>query len=208
MMRDNYSLSRDRAQKYFLGFDQEKIIKDRSLSHNESRLFVEFLGRPYQICRKSGLVVRAWDGTEAGYEETLSIFDLLCHEGTERFICGTYATVNSLRGGAGAIGVGTHFYGKAAQFFDGDPEGFCRACESLGGKPVKMADLAFSFPVFGELSVILKFYHSDDEFPAALTLLWDKNSLQFMYYETVFYVAAVLLSAVRKEMEGGREKEA
>ena len=47
----------------------------------------------------------------------------------------------------------------------------------------------------------MKFYHSDEEFPASITLLWDENTLQYMYYETVFYVAGFLIHEICKEME-------
>ena len=63
-----------------------------------------------------------------------------------------------------------------------------------------MGDLGFRFPVFGDLSVILKFYRADEDFPASLTLLWDENMLQFVFYETVFYMAGHLLGVIREKM--------
>ena len=47
----------------------------------------------------------------------------------------------------------------------------------------------------------LKFYHSDEDFPPSVTLLWDENMLQFVYYETVFYIAGVLLRRLQEAME-------
>ena len=43
-----------------------------------------------------------------------------------------------------------------------------RACETLGGIAVDMGDVGFQFPLFQEFSVILRFYQSDMDFPAAL----------------------------------------
>jgi len=47
-------------------------------------------------------------------------------------------------------------------------------------------------PIFPDLSMQLKFYFADEEFPPSLTFLWDKNILDFVRYETVYYIAGVL----------------
>jgi hypothetical protein len=48
---------------------------------------------------------------------------------------------------------------------------------------------------------MLKFYHSDEDFPAGLTFLWDENTLQFIHYETVFYIAGFLARTILKMMK-------
>ena len=195
---DNYQISRDRAKTYFLNFDQESFIRRWKLSHDEDTIWVTFLGRSYAVSRSSGGVTRC-DGSEAEYSEVLSVFDLLCHEGQEKWASHRYAPVNSLRGRP-PVGVGTDFNSKIASKFDAAPEAFRRACLALGGMPVDMGDMGFRFPLFGELQVILKFYRADEDFPASITLLWDENMLQFVFYETVFYIAGVLLHAIGTEM--------
>ena len=201
---DNYLLSRDRAQQYFLNFDQEMLVKIWKLRHDGSTLFVPFFGREYAVCRKTGRVFRE-DGSEAGFEETLSIFDLLCHEGSSKTLSGRWAPVNSLDGMGATAGVGTAFHTGISAVFDKDPAAFRAACEALGGIPVRMGDIGYQFPVFGPLSVILKFYHSDEDFPASCTLLWDANTLQFLFYETTFYIAGFLLHTLAGAMQPGRE---
>lgn len=196
---DNYEISRDRAQEYFLGFDQDAIIRAWDLKYDETNLYVSFFGRDYAVSRREGTVNRCWSGDAAGFSEVLSIFDLLCHAGENKSVSGQYAPVNSLKGRP-PMGVGTDFHTGIASRFDRDVEAFRRACLALGGTPVNMGDLGFRFPVFGDLSVILKFYRADEDFPASLTLLWDENMLQFVFYETVFYMAGYLLDAIREYM--------
>lgn len=197
---DNYQLSRDRAQAYFLRFDQEAIIKQWQLKQDEDWLYLDFLSMPYRICRKTGIVERCRDNTQAGHGEVLSIFDLLCHEGEYKTLSGHFAPVNSLKGRPRAIGVGTDFHHGAAGCFDKDPEAFRASCRKLGGTEVSAGDIGFQFPVFQDLSVILKFYHSDEDFPASITLLWDENTLQYLFYETTFYIAGFLLSTIAENM--------
>lgn len=197
---DNYRISRDRAQAYFLNFDQNAVIRAWNLPHDDDFLYPVFLGRPYRVHRKTGSVTRQWDGREAEYREVLSIFDLLCHEGDEKTVSGRFAPVNSLKGRAKTVGVGTDFHTAPAKLFEQNPEAFREACLRLGGQAVPMGDMGFRFPVFGDLSVILKFYRGDEDFPAGVTLLWDENTLQFAFYETVFYMAGCLLDAIGEEM--------
>lgn len=197
---DNYEIATQRAQAYFLKFDQSSVIRRWSLEHDDRFLYTDFLGRRYAVDRADGSVTRCFDGKAAGHPEVLSIFDLLCHQSGQAVVSGSFAPVNSLRGAPKAGGVGTDFYGKTAQRFDRDPAGLHRACRALGGVPQDMGDIGYRFPVFDGLQVILKFYHSDEDFPAGITLLWDMNTLQFIHYETVFYIAGFLLSTIGAHM--------
>ena len=201
MKRDNYSLSRDRAQQYFLGFDQEALIKAWDLKADESWLLVSFLGQSYRIHRQNAQVLRS-DGTQADFSETLSIFDLLCHQSSVKFTTGRHAPVNSLPGSPKAGGVPTDFHSRAAGFFDAHFPDFEAACLALGGQRESLGDLSFRFTLFEDVTVIMKFYRADEEFPPALTLLWEENILQYVYYETVFYMAGCLLERIRTQMKG------
>lgn len=197
---DNYQISRDRAQSFFLGFDQNALIQTWDLKHDREHLYVDFLGRTYSICRKTGVVLRTWDGAQAGFDEALSIFDLLCHEGENKYPSGNFAPVNSLKGLARTVGVGVDFHSRTAVRFDRDPEAFVRSCLALGGTEVQMGDIGFRFSVFGGLSVILKFYHADEDFPASVTLLWDDHTLRYIHYETVFYIAGFLMRSIAENL--------
>lgn len=200
MKKDNYEISRDRAQAYFLNFDQEQIIRTWNLSCDEGHIYVCFLGKDYAVNRKTGEIFRSQDGTQAGFSEALSIFDFLCHEGADKYPADVFAPVNSLSGSPKTGGVGTDFHGCTAQIFDCAPDKLNQACLNLGGTAVNMGDIGFQFPLFADLRVIMKFYHSDEDFPAGITLLWDQNLLRYVHYETVFYIASILLDQIATEM--------
>ena len=195
---NNYELSRDRAQSYFLRFDQQKLIEKWKLKCDEAMIYIRFLGEDYTLCRQNGVVSR--NGQVAGFEETLSIFDLLCHQG-QKPLTGVYAPVNSLKGRPTGAGVNTDFTSKTATYFDQHFAQFCESCEALGGTPVPMGDAAYRFTVFELLTLILKFYRADEDFPASLVILWVNVTLSYLLYETVFYVQGYLLSRIVKKME-------
>ena len=144
------------------------------------------------------------DMTEAGFEEVLSIFDLLCHTEEKPYPAGTFAPVNSLKGRP-AIAVSENIHRQYAAFPDRDPDGYCRACEMLGGRRISLGDIGYEFCVFQDLKLRLKFYHSDDEFPAQLICFWDEHALDYVFYETTFYIAGFLFKAVIGNMPQDHE---
>ena len=51
------------------------------------------------------------------------------------------------------------------------------------------------------LPVVLRFRESDDEFPASLQVLVDRNILEYMHYETVMFAIGHLLERVEEKIE-------
>jgi hypothetical protein len=49
--------------------------------------------------------------------------------------------------------------------------------------------------------VLLQFWEGDEEFPPKLLILWDRNTDQFMHFETTFYLQGDLLDRLRRIME-------
>lgn len=197
---DNYEIQKAAAQKYFLNFDQQTIIDTFQLKSDAKYIYITFFETPYRIDRISGEIKKSSDhfatASPAGFNEVLSIFDLLCHSQKRFQSSGNWAPVNSLKGRPRTIGVSTGLYETSSRVFDSDPIKFCTACEKLGGTPEKYGDISYRFHVFDTMSVILKFYLSDEEFPAQTTILWDENTLESIYYETTFYIAHFLLQTL------------
>ena len=55
--------------------------------------------------------------------------------------------------------------------------------------------------MFPFLPVQLRFWDADEEFPAQLRFLWDRNTLKFLHFETVYYVIGHLLGKLAAEDE-------
>lgn len=214
---DNYELSRSRAEQYFLKFDQEEMIRSHHLEADEKWIYTTFLNDRCRIDRKTGRIQKSRDGfatvEEAGHGETLTIFDFLCHSmtvhgaaeaeaaGRTRALCGRWAPVNSLKGRPKTVGVGSGLFESQSARFDADQAGFAAACEALGGKKVPFGDIGYRIPVWGEVDILIKFYASDEEFPAQTTVLFDENLLSYIFYETVFYMTGYVLARIVEEMD-------
>ena len=199
--RNNYEYARDRSRPEFLRHDQEEMIRRFSLRRDAAYLYLPFAGAEYRISRKTGEVERLCP--EAGecpadYEETMTVYDVLCHEnpgvGTE------WCLVNSLPGVGQNSGVGENIETDDAARIRKNPEAFRRACRKLGGREIPLGDIGFEIPLFPFFPVRLRFYFADEEFPAQISILFHNLTLQYMHYETTYYAAACLFRAIRREM--------
>ena len=187
--RDNYALQAESARLRFLTYDQTAMPAGRDAEF----LYLTFCGLPYRICRADGHIFRQensrWVPADS-HGEVLTLFDYLCDANPHRTASGTFVSMASL---------GSHVHtgltvssGPLERSIDADPAAFCRTCESLGGTPASGGDLCFDLKLFPDLPLRLRFWHSDEEFPPVLDLLWDENTLDFLRYETIWYAAGVL----------------
>ena len=195
--RDNYAIQAEEARLRFLTYDQSAM----PVSMDDDFLFLRFCGGDYRVCRLSGHLFRRvgedWLPADS-HGEVLTVYDYLCDAKPGRvpareavsmaFLGGHVHT--TLASAAGALELA----------IDRDPDAFRRACETLGGTPAPGGDICFDLEMFPDLPVQLRFWHADEDFPPSLDLLWDRNTLQFLRYETTWFAAGVLRRRLREEM--------
>ena len=64
-------------------------------------------------------------------------------------------------------------------------------------------DVSRILDVFDFFPVCVRFWDADEEFPASLQFLWDANALDFLYYETLWYVMGDLLERLTETIQNG-----
>ena len=200
---DNYDLQVDIAKRIFLQYDPQQMIRKFSLDADEQWLYLTYLNTPCRIHRKNGGVEEycgnRWQECRE-YSTVMTIYDLLCYHKGE--------TLPELSGAWCAVGTFVvtgvtkteTFTKKFAKLFDHRLDELKTACEKLGGslqKPMAGADVTCRFWVTPFFPVLLQFWESDEEFPAKLLILWDRNTTSFMHYETTFYLQGDLLERLQ-----------
>ena len=191
---DNYDLQVDIARRIFMEYDQDLLIRKFSLEADEDWIRLTYLNTPRRISRANGRIDEALDGvwTECrDFGTVMTIYDLLCHHkgDTAPVLRREWCTVGTFIV-TGVSNTGT-FTGKYAAAFDGRLEELKAACIHLGGtlqKRMAGADVTCVIPVTPFFPVLLQFWEGDDEFPPKLMLLWDRNSMEFLHFETTFYL--------------------
>lgn len=197
---DNYLLARERARSYFCEYARTHPVGRPQAAVQEGAFCFPFLGAQTRVRQSDGEVTFSWafgPDWQGNFEETLSVYDWLTHDPDAKAagaFCPVYALPGVLVRGSG-LSMEDQTLSRLA---DGAPDAFAAACRGLGGVPVELGDLAFQIPIFPGLDLLLKFYHGDEEFPPQMTYLWDRNSLCFLRYETVYYVSGCLSGRLRK----------
>ncbi len=190
---DNYDIMRQAAQARFLTYDISVLAQKPGVTEEKDCLSTVFLGEKVEISKKTGICTFPNEGREADFGETLTVLDWLCDSKPDAKPAFAFCLVSSLPGVL-VSGNGLKIHpATLAALIDQNPAAFRRACENLGGREEPIADIGFRLNAFPNLPLQLKFYFSDEDFPPTLTLLWDKNTLAFIRYETVYYLAACLL---------------
>ena len=197
---NNYALAAENAKKIFLSYDQQALIEKFALSFDDTYLYTSFLGAPYRIERLTGNLERRKNGVWVdgnSFDEVLSIFDLLCDSKDTRHPSHVFQSMASF---------GLQFHQNLtesrdplAEFAQSNPDTFRARLLALGGRETKGADLAFVLPVFDTLDMAVHFWFGDEEFAPSLRILWDANALQYIRYETMYYVIDCLRARLEEK---------
>ena len=194
---DNYQIQAQRARQRFLTYDQQQIIAKSPLTFDDDYLYLPVLDRTCMIRRQTGeLFWQAGGVCTPSHDpsDATTIFDYLCDSRRDRCLSGEFIAManfgHQFHSGLLESGAPSALERRADQ----DLPGFCRACRALGGEPVTGGDAGFQLRFFPDLPVVLRFWASDEEFPAQLRFYWDKNTLFYLRYETMYYALGILQS--------------
>lgn len=203
MRKSNYDVMKEEMQKKFVKYDQNRMIRKFGLKFDAQYLYIQLVGREYRIDRNEGKVewiMEEGSFVDASYDEAMSIYDVLCGSKEDAHLSNEFTTLGSLPGIIRGIGLDNKLFQKEAQCFDHRMNELASACEALGGIREEKGDVSYRIPAFPFLPVILQFWESDEDFPASLQFLWDKNILDYMHYETTFYVVNQILYRLQEIM--------
>ena len=197
-MADNYKIQFQNAQKFFLTYDQEKLIRKFRLKHDEAYLYMTMYGSPYRLCRRTGNLEKfkgTWVDANT-FGEVMTLLDILCDSREDRFLTGKWMSTQMF-GKYFHSGLLEPTFDELADTFDKNPGALERACRALGGRPIQGGDEAWAVEVMDGLEIGIFFWHADDEFPAQIRFFWDENALMYIKYETMHYTLGYLRSLLK-----------
>ena len=196
----NYDITKKRMQPEFLKYDQNKMIEKFGLESDADSIYITLFSQKYRVDRKSGAVYLG--NNEADHNAAMTIYDILCWSKDDCTASGELVNMHSLSTlHSGSVTLGGGLFDKSAQFFSGKEDALEQALISLGGEKWGRGDVSYRLPMFGNLWAGVMFWSADEEFPASLNLMVDKNLLQYMHFETMWFAMSLLLENIRAEME-------
>lgn len=201
----NYENMKNKMAYVFSQYDQETMIRKFALDHDEHYLYISSLERRYRIDRQNGQVTWSADlfltEEKADYNEAMTIYDVLCYPKEDHHLAHEWVNIGSLSSiQNGSLEKGSDHFQNAGKIFEGKTGAFIHACEKLGGEKVEKGDAAYRLYLFPFLPMILRFWDADEDFPASLQILVDKDILTYMHYETLMFAISHLLHRLKSEM--------
>ena len=195
---DNYLLQLQSAQKRFLTYDQERLIKKLRLASDENYIYIPMLGSQYRLCRRTGSLERqnkGWIDANT-FGEVMVLLDILCDSREDRCLSGSWQTTQQF---------GKLFHTSLleveedplATHLDKNPGLLKQLCLSMGGHPIPGGDESYAVPLMDDLCIGIRFWAADQEFPAQIRFYWDKNALQYIRYETMHYALGLLRARLK-----------
>ena len=198
-MADNYRIQMQNAQKFFLTYDQEKLIRKFRLKADDDFLYLTMFSSPYRLNRHTGKLERFkedWEDANT-FGEVMTILDILCDSKDDRYLTGKWMSTQMF-GKYFHSGLLEPEYDALADAFDKAPGSLGKACKALGGHPIAGGDEAYALEVMDGLEIGIFFWHADDEFPAQLRFFWDENAPMYIKYETMHYTLGYLRTLLKQ----------
>ena len=196
----NFDKLAELGKPIFLRYDQAALLRKYRLEADAGAIYVRYCGTRYAIDRQTADVT-ASDGTAAGPAVTLAIFDMLCHSERAFAPAGEWRTTNMLPGCGQSNPDDVVLNKRLTGRFACRTEALNEACRKLGGRPFPIGDVAWELPVFDWFLVVFQLWIGDEEFPSAVRFLWDRDTLQFLHYETLYYIMGHVLTTLDQMIE-------
>lgn len=200
--KDNYLLQVEQAKRYFLTYDQQKLIDKLNLKHDDTYLYTKMLGRDYRINRGTGdlegFSEGRWQNANT-HSEFMTLMDLVCDSRDDRYVTRRWKKM---------VGFGNLFHRELmetrdpfAELIQSHPDAFRKVCEGLKGEPQKIGDISYAIEVFDGLCVCLQFWEEDEDFPPQVVWFWDENALMYLKYETMWFALGMIKKRITEQMK-------
>lgn len=82
-----------------------------------------------------------------------------------------------------------------AQFGD-DLVSFKTACEKLGGTPIDLADMAYTFQITSTIPVAVLYWQGDEDFPSEAKLLFDRTIEQHLPLDIIYALSVLICQSL------------
>ena len=166
---------------------------------NTGMFEVRFWGRDYEVSYPEGTVRAVGDGEEPGFAVQLLLLHYLT-KADGRPLADHWVAFREL---PDALAYDSAFHGRTSlpliQKFGHDREGFVAAAQALGGEPLSFGDASFMFQLLPCVRMAIVLHLGDDEFPPAVTVLFDAATGHYLPTEDVAVLGGMVCGTLRKQ---------
>ncbi|MDO5337628.1 MAG: DUF3786 domain-containing protein [Eubacteriales bacterium] len=186
----------------FSGYNPTRISRILHLEEDENYLYVSYFQRPYRLSLKDGILEKklkdSWT-EELYFNEAMSIYHLLHYTRDLPLNSGIWVPNTSLKGaGVHSRSLYDPLLPPFAMKFSGKISRLEAACQLLGGIKLSKGDASYQFTAFPQIPLQLIFWDIDEDFPAQVQILFDRQVTDFVHFETTGCIISDLLELLEE----------
>ena len=187
-MEDNYAKVAEKWRQDFVTWDHEAMCKKLGIgTYDAEAIRMDYFGIPHRIDRRTGKIsCPGRQGYEPVFDEAMAIYNLFYYAKEGAKNSGDWIHLRNVRG----AGVFEAAFEKQvlipfANHFSGKTEEFKAVGKKMGFFPLIYGDASFQIAAFFCIPLRVIFWDGDEEFPAKVNILFDRNITDFTHPESV-----------------------
>lgn len=206
-MESNYKVAYDYEWKRLQQRDFNKVAKIRNVKYNEEKneFTIKVFNRDYILNCNDETIRRSDDNYIPSAETGVMIVNYLSFTETDMDRSNKWVSLKEIPNG------GMMFYPafykssivNLIKTFGEDSKSFKQCAQKLGGKEIKMGDIAFEFEVFPKVFSRVVIWEGDDEIEASATVLFDSSVQFIMHVESIIglggYIVNKIINGLNKD---------
>ncbi len=198
---DRYLALCDMWRKKYLGLDRRELQARFRLEGDEEAQYIVYFHQRYRIDQRTGmLTLEEEPERELPFNAVMTIYHLFYYAKPEAKVSGRFIPFREVKRAAPFdAAFKRNVLDAAARTFDGHLAELHRACQALGGRPLKQGDAGYEILAFDCMPLQFVFWDGDDEFPAQANILFDADITDFLHEETVVCVGDELFRRLVEE---------
>lgn len=199
-MESNYKVAYDYEWKRLQQRDFNKVAKIRNVKYNEEKneFTIKVFNRDYILNCNDETIRRRDDNYVPSAETGVMIVNYLSFTETDIDRSNKWVSLKEIPNG------GMMFYPafykssivNLIKTFGEDSKSFKQCAQKLGGKEIKMGDIAFEFEVFPKVFSRVVIWEGDDEIEASATVLFDSSVQFIMHVESIIGLGGYIVSKI------------
>ena len=203
-MESNYKVAYDYEWKRLQQRDFNKVAKIRNVKYNEEKneFTIKVFNRDYILNCNDETIRRSDDNYTPSAETGVMIVNYLSFTETDIDRSNKWVSLKEIPNG------GMMFYPafykssivNLIKTFGEDSKSFKQCAQKLGGKEIKMGDIAYEFQVFPKVFSRIVIWEGDDEIKPSATILFDSSVQYMMHVESIIGLGGYIINKVINEL--------
>lgn len=203
-METNYKVAYDYEWKRLKQRDFEKVSQVRNVNYDKvkNEFTIKVFNKDYVLNCNDETIIRSDDNHIPSAETGIMIVNYLSF--TENDMDRTNKWVSLKEIPNGGMMFYPAFYKSSIvnliKVFGNDSSKLRSCAENLGGKEIKMGDVAFEFQVFPKVFSSIVVWEGDDEVKPSATILFDSSVQYMMHVESIIGLAGYIINKVINQL--------